>query len=188
MIAENFYYTVRSIVLWFESAFRPNELIFLYHIMIMLLMVIPSFFLNKGKRTAVLILFFAYILTMGFFDKVWAEDSIDEKGMNLPARLYYNHMADYNFSQYIHFMGLAEKTIGLDMHWIQKDDLHVLFGTALSALGGSPGYTVAGFIAIIAAKYGNEKIENYFMVNYYLMAADHYLQMYNFHCDILRTE
>jgi len=188
MIGETFYYTVRSVVLWFESTFKPSELSFLSHILIMLGIAIPSFFLNKDKRTTVVILFFAYVFTMGFFDKVWAEDSVNEKAINLPARLYYNHMADYNFAQYMHFMRLAEKTIGLDMHWIQKEDLHVLFGTALTALGGSPGYTVAGFIAILGAKYGNEKIENYFMVNYYLMAADHYLQMYNWNCEILRTE
>lgn len=188
MILETFYYSVRSIVLWFESTFRPNELSFFCHILIMLLMFIPSFFLNKDKRTTVVILFFAYILTMGFFDKVWADDLVEEKSLNVASKLYYTRIADNNFYESMHFMNMAQRILILDVDFDEEEAIVGLFATAGSCLLGNPAGKITVFISVLAAKYGNRALKNYWLVEEYLDRAQQYLDNYNFYCDILRTE
>lgn len=194
MILETFYYTIRSCIDWLHSMFTKNQINFLFHSFMLLIFSMGVYLSEKEKRKQIIFYFIFLLIFFGLWDSLGATETsfkdttVNEKGLNIAARIYYHRLADYNFSQAIHFTKLAQKTILIDLSWNDQNECINMFSGFLACFASSPAVKFTIFSANLAAKYAHKSSKNYFMVNYYLMAADHYLQMYNFYCDILRTE
>jgi hypothetical protein len=193
MILEAFYYTTRAVAEWFQSNFSANQIHFLSHLFMICIFSIGTYFTENNKRRSMMFFFFFFLVIFVIQDKICADEtpfdnSVNEKGLNFHERIYYHHKADYNFGQALHFMKLAERSILIELDLKEHDDCINMFSGFVAVFASSPQLKITVLAANLSAKYIDKKLKNYYMVNYYLMAADHYLQMYNFHCDILRTE